>query len=70
MEANSPISASPTATPSGEGASPVRIAEAPMPNSSSAIMPTSLQRSASQPAGSAPAPNSTKPATDSESSSP
>jgi hypothetical protein len=44
-----------------ERVSPVRIEAAPMPMKNTIIMPRRLQRSASHPAGSDPAPNAMKP---------
>ena len=54
----------------GPSARPVTTAPAPMPKKKITIIPTWLQRSPSQPAGSAPTPNSTRPRLDRLSSSP
>ncbi len=61
MEANRPIAASPSPSSKGVAAKPVAIAAAPVPRKNTAIMPGTLQRSPSQPAGTAPTPNSTWP---------
>ena len=70
MAAKSPITVSPTKSISGLPASPVTTVPAPIPMKKTTIIPTTLQRSPSQPAGSAATPNRMSPRLERLSNSP
>ena len=70
MAAKSPITVSPTKSVIGLPAIPVMIEPTPIPRKKTTIIPTTLQRSPSQPAGSAATPNRMSPRLERLSSSP